>query len=99
MLFVAAAEMQSRARNKRIEALRVSTELILTTRLSRGDDAEKIESVLRESGLAFTYSEMLHSHYATVVTEMPDCHIDVALKVTEEKQLLEVRVRTVWTSS
>lgn len=94
-----ALEMQSRAESGRIEALRASTESTLTTRLSLGDGPEKIERVLREIGLHFTYSEVLHGYCASLATEIPDCHVDITLKVTESKHLVEVRVRTTQISS
>jgi hypothetical protein len=91
-------DLRSRAQNARIEAQRASIETGLRKALIIGDGSQTIEKVLRENALQFTYSEFSHGYYATVATETQDCRIDVMISTTNEKRLLEIQVKSVFTS-
>ncbi len=91
--------LRSRTENARVEALRSSLESALGTSLVVGDTYEKIERVLKERGLHFTYSDVLRSYYASVPTGMPDRRIDITIAVDGEKRFQTSSVRVFHTSS
>src|ERR1043165_4290674 len=91
-------DLQSRADNARVEAIRSSIESQLRTSLVQGDKSEKIERVLKEKNLRYIYSDILKGYYCTVPTKVSDTRISVAIAVDDNRTMKTIKVEAIYTS-
>ncbi len=87
------ALIREHSENSAIAAQRSALESALRTSLRVGDEAEKIERVLRGMHLKFTFSEALSGYYAPVRTGRSDTRMDVIIAVDPGRRVQSVDVK------
>ncbi len=91
------ALIREQAESSAIDAQRTALESALRTSLRVGDDAEKIERVLRKMHLKFTFSDALRGYFAPVYTGKSDTRIEVIVAVDSGQRVQSVDVKVLVT--